>query len=114
LEDHKTNTSLVLEQIRPAIRPENTKFQLHMLTQLKIWREKFVRKKRTIRSFSFYFYVRFVRNFVWKERKRANNKQTLHGNWCMFCNNVLKFYTHTMDSLGENEFCKTNVKEWRS
>ncbi len=80
-------------------------------TQLKIWREKFVRKKRRIRSFSSYFYVLFVRNFVWKERKRAKNKQTLHGNWCVFCNNVLKFYAHTMDSLGENEFCETNVKE---
>jgi hypothetical protein len=77
-------------------------------TQLKIWREKFVRKKRRIRSFSSYFYVR---NFVWKERKRAKNKQTLHGNWCVFCNNVLKFYTHTMNSLGEKEFCETNVKE---
>ncbi len=82
-----------------------------LFTQLKIWREKFVRKKRRIRSFSSYFYVRFVRNFVWKERKRAKNKQTLHGNCCVFCNNVLKFYTHTMDSLGENEFCETNVKE---
>ncbi len=30
-------------------------------TQLKIWREKFVRKKRIIRSFSSFFYVRFVR-----------------------------------------------------
>jgi hypothetical protein len=29
----------------------------------------------------------------------------------VFCNNVLKFYTHTMDSLDENEFCETNVKE---
>jgi hypothetical protein len=45
------------------------------------------------------------------ERKRAKNKQTLHGNWCVFCNNVLKFYTHAMDSLDENEFCETNVKE---
>jgi hypothetical protein len=29
-----------------------------------IWREKFVRKKRRIRSFNSYFYVRFVRQFV--------------------------------------------------
>jgi hypothetical protein len=29
----------------------------------------------------------------------------------VFCNIVLKFYTHTMDSLDENEFCETNVKE---
>ncbi len=43
--------------------------------------------------------------------KGAKNKQTLHGNWCVFCNNVLKFYTYTMDSLDENEFCETNVKE---
>jgi hypothetical protein len=33
-------------------------------SQLKIWREKFVRKKRRIRSFSSFFYVRFVRQFV--------------------------------------------------
>jgi hypothetical protein len=46
-----------------------------------------------------------------KGAKTSENKQTLHGNWCVFCNNVLKFYTHTMDSLGENEFCETNVKE---
>jgi hypothetical protein len=87
------------------------KYRILMRSQLKIWREKFVRKKRRIRSFSSYFYVRFVRNFVWKKRKRAKNKQTLHGNWCVFCNNVLKFYTHTMNSLSENEFCETNVKK---
>ncbi len=81
-------------------------------SQLKIWREKFVRRKRRIRSFRTFIHVRFVRQFVWKERKRAINKQTVHGNWRhVFCNNVLKFYTHTMDSLGENEFCETIVKE---
>jgi hypothetical protein len=85
--------------------------QITNISQLKKWREKFVRKKRRIRSFSSYFYVRFVSNFVWKEQKRAKNKQTSHGNWCVFCNNVLKFYTQTMNSLGENEFCETNVKE---
>ncbi len=73
-------------------------------------RNSFEKSEEFVRLAPTFTFVSFVILYERSENERKN-KQTLHGNWCVFCNNVLKFYTHTMDSLGENEFCETNVKE---
>ncbi len=59
--------------------------------------EREIRSKKAKNSFIQLLLLRSFRSSIcMKGAKTSENKQTLHGNWC-----VLKFYTHTMDSLGK-------------